>query len=49
MIDELSVSCYLGQTVYEIRSGKETFCLPVDSAEQLPVIDGAYIAHVAAL
>ena len=48
-IDELSVSRYLGQTVYEIRSGKETFRLPADSAEQLPVIDGAYIARVAAL
>ena len=48
-IDGLSVSRYLGQTVYEIRSGKETFRLPADSAEQLPVIDGAYIARVAAL
>ena len=27
-INELSVSRYLGQTVYEIRSGKETFRLP---------------------
>lgn len=48
-IDGLSVNRYLGQTVFEIHSGEETFRLPADSAGQLPTIDGAYIRRVAGL
>ncbi len=48
-IDELLVNRYLGQTIFEIRSGEETFRLPADSAGQLPAIDETYIRRVAAL
>ena len=51
LLGVLIQSCTRNYTKIEgkSRSGKETFRLPADSAEQLPIIDGAYIARVAAL
>ena len=46
-IDELSVSRYLGQTVFEVHAGDETLRLPADSTLSLPTIDDAYLLRVA--
>lgn len=47
-IDGLSVSRYLGQTVFEVHAGDETLRLPADSTQSLPTIDAAYLRRVAA-
>ena len=46
-IDGLSVSRYLGQTVFEVHAGDETLRLPADSTQSLPTIDAAYLRRVA--
>lgn len=48
-IKSITLNSYLGQTVFHIRTDKNSYDIPADSTETLPVIDGKRIRETASL
>lgn len=48
-IKNITLNSYLGQTVFHIRTDKNSYDIPADSTETLPVIDGKRIRETASL
>jgi len=48
-IKSITLNSYLGQTVFHIRTDKNSYDIPADSTETLPVIDGNRIRKTASL
>lgn len=48
-VNDIRLFRYMGQTVFEIRAGKETVKIPANLSEGLPVIDNDYVMKTAKL